>query len=634
MTSSVPLPVPTPLLLTPFSNAEGEEHLRQRRLQLPFSVTTGEALLYDSGPSLDPTQFQSNSTVRKIPKDQTDADPKSLLDCFLKQDEAVYTQPGETQLPEDQMFMDSRALVNVASNSWLSTASGPNTDGSVSVKEEDDETVMAMINALGKMAQDGDLCAALQSLEVDATELMEWETALQRLSQDGNDTKAELDRILTNDVFNYMENVLFRVGGEGRLNAGQTSCLGTVNNNQGEPFSQVLQPSNTGMCEQQLFQGHSFDHTPVNGACAQPQGANSGSVSMAAQGMAEPSQVVLDRTQKLSHYGPLIHPTDVNITSLQQLQLQDIYSPSVELPDLSFPSTSGHSGSVTFGSCGQAPINHMGHQCMPGLEQANQSLQQCPHNGIQAPMAASGQQHSSVQQFNNAALSVVDTLPSLIPCNGFSSPIESSTHSAPNPFPTACLQGSTPFQAHNNLRVQQWPQNQQQELPPASIMQNGHNLMPTCNSQVSESQRLPLAGHWPQNINGPNHAQQGGLANVQHATPSSCMFEKSSVPLPKSSHVDGTELAPSVSSCQWRNDVPLDQSPPQGSCYVQWGHSEPLMGTSAIMPENVSISPQSRPLLHNMSSPEDILAMQRYLGCSEQTQVTHPPPPPILICTV
>ncbi|XP_071398254.1 aryl hydrocarbon receptor-like [Centroberyx affinis] len=591
-------------------NAEGEDHLRQRRLQLPFSFATGEALLYEQGPTLDLTKFPSSSSFNKAKEDVA---PGSLLGCFLRQDETIYTQAVEPPLPVDQVFMDSRALVNVPSDPWQTIGSSANPDGPVVVKEEAEQSVVAMIDTLEKMAQDGDLCAALQSLEVDAAELMEWENALKRLSQDDDrqsNTRSELDSILTNDIFAYMDTVLFKERVEANLNASQPTCLAAVNNNQGEPFGQEAQPSAAGLCEPQLFQRPSVDHThsPVNGLCARQQGTNNGPVSVG-QSLAEPAQIF--NTQKLSHYGPLTPQTDTSLRSLQQLQLPDIFSPSIELPELTLPVASVSNGSVPFDSCGQASISHMG---IPGQTQSNQ-LKQCPRNGMQAPsMAANGQLlQSSVQQPNSVAPSVMDNLPSLIPCNDFSSPTESTTHSVPIPFPTGCLQGNSPFQTHNNHRVQQWPQNQQQKLPTASIMQNGYKAMPACHSQPSSSQRFPPAGLWPQSINGLNHTQQGGLADGQPTPPSSCMFDK----LPLS---NGSGLAPSGSSCQRGNDAPLDQSPPQGSCYYQWGRSEPVVGTSAIIQENTSISPPSHPLQSNMSSPQDILAMQHYLERSEQTQ--------------
>ncbi|XP_029936855.1 aryl hydrocarbon receptor-like isoform X1 [Myripristis murdjan] len=594
-------------------NAEGENHLRQRRLQLPFGFTTGEALLYETGPTLDiASHFSEFGSFNSKAKE--DVDPGSLLGCFLSQDKNVYTQTVEPTVPEDQVFTDTWALLNVPSKMWQDDQPIDGTDGPAPVKAEAEQSVVAMIDTLEKMAQDGGLCEALQGLEVNPAELMEWENALMKLSQDNDqqNTMPELDSILTSDIFAYMDSVLFK---EANLNTSQPTYLETVTSNQDESFGQAVQPSAAGLCEPQLFQRPSTDHTPapVNGLCAQQQAINNGPVSTG-QTFAQPAQI-FNNTQKLSHYGPPVLQSDASAPSLQQLQLEDIFSPLIELPELSLPAISGND--VPFESRGQVSVNHMAcQQGIPGQTQSNQ-LQQFSVNGMQTPPGAANGQllQSCVPQPNAAAPSVLDNLPSLIPCNDFSSPNESSTQRAPIPFPTACLQGNAPFQTHNNHRIQQWPHTQQQKLPPASVTQNGHKPIPACHSQVPSSQRFPPAGIWPRSINGVNHTQQGGLADGQAAPPSSCMFEKHSLPLP-----NGTGVTPSSSSCQRGNDGPLDQSPTQASCYFQVGRSEPVVGTSVIIQESASISPPSHPLQLDMSSPQDLLVMQRYLEYNEQTQ--------------
>uniref|UniRef100_A0A674F519 Aryl hydrocarbon receptor n=1 Tax=Salmo trutta TaxID=8032 RepID=A0A674F519_SALTR len=638
-------------------NSEGEEHLRQRKMQLPFSFTTGEALLYETGPTLDATEFQTNSPkIRKVES----LDPQSLLGSLLTQDESVYTQPQEPQLPIDQAFMDSRALTNVACNSWQSSMEpqGPDGDddgdGPSEVKQKG--AVVAMIDALQKMARDGDLCEALQGLDVDAAELMEWESALLRLSQESNgtgggNTSPELDDIMTNDIFSYVEEALFKESSQGSSN--QPNCSIMVNNNpnlnlftemfnnnnQDGPFTGMVSPTGVGQCKPGLLDSRSFIHncSPVNGQIGQVTG--NGPDGLAGQNQAGPHQV-FNSTQRLSHFGPQIPQMDLNIPTLQQLQLNDIFTPSLELPELSIPHSSGQNGAVTFGtnmagSCAQGPNNHMGSP--PGITGRVHSNQSPPqfftHNGVPATMAPNGPQQISVPQSNHVAPSLVDGWASMIPSNAFVSPqIESSNLNLSNPLPTACLQGnSAPFQSLKIQRVQQWPQNQQQLPPPAStiqngIMPNGHKLIPDCHSQATETQRVPLTGLWPQNPNRLYHrTQQGGLANGQPAPSSSCMFENISPPLPNgNSHVDGTRLAPTLSVCQSRMVDPQDQSPPRGSCYFQWDPSEPVVGTSAVIQDNASTSPLSRPLVAKITTPEGLLAMQQYLaGCSGvgQTQI-------------
>uniref|UniRef100_A0A8C4GL08 Aryl hydrocarbon receptor n=1 Tax=Dicentrarchus labrax TaxID=13489 RepID=A0A8C4GL08_DICLA len=556
-------------------NAEGEEYLRQRRLQLPFSLTTGEAVLYNTGPTVDITEFQFNKMFSNNDEHQ-DVTPGSLLDCFLRQDETVYTQPVDPPLPVDQVFRDSRALVSVPSDTWQEN--GPTTattSAPAIVKEEAKQSVMTVIDNLEKMAQNSDFCTVLQNLDVGNTELMEWENTLKRLSQEEgqqNNVSSELDSILSNDIFDYIDNVLFKDKGSDCMNTSPPSCVTAANNDQQDPFTQAVRLSAT---DPQLFQTLSPDppYPPMNGMYVHQQDTMNG-LMITGQSLTDSAQI-FSSTQKLSH-------TDTNLPPLQHLQLQDIFSPSIELPELTLPDASAHA-SAPFQSWGQPLISHMG--CPQGISGQTQSGQRlmCPPNTLQAPaMVANGQLQISVKQPNNVAPSVVDLLPPLIPCNDFNS------SNIPIPFATACLQESPPLETHNH-QVQQWPQSQPQKLPHAGIMQNGHELMPACHSQTSESQTFPRAGLWPRSVTGLNHSQQGGLACGQAVTHSSCMFNQHF----SSDPTGGDVLALSGSSGMRGAEMSLDQSPPQGSCYFQWSHSEPVVGTSAINQENAKISPLS-----------------------------------------
>ncbi|KAM7380151.1 hypothetical protein PAMP_003464 [Pampus punctatissimus] len=574
--------------------AEGEEYLRQRRLQLPFTFTNGEAVLYNTGPTVDVAQFQFNKMFSKSNMSE-DVNPGSLLDCFLKQYEAAYTQAVDPPLPVDQVFMDSRALVSIHSNAWQETGTLAMTGEPVVVKEEAKQSVMAVINSLEEMAQNGDFCAALENLDVGDAELMELENTLKKLSQDGdqqNNISSELDSILTNDIFDYIDSVLFNEKGD---DATPPSCLTAVNDNQQDPFSQAAQLSATGLCEQQLFQTPSLDRTrsPMNGLYAHQQDTMNEHMTTG-KSLAGSAQI-FSSTQKLSHYGPLIGQANTNMPPLQQLQLQDIFSQSIQLPELTVP---GASTAAPFQSCGkgQAPMSSMGFPSgVPGQTQTSQRLLH-PQNNMQAQSsatAANGQQlQSSVQQPNHAAPVVMDILPPLIPCNDFNS---SNTPNIPIPFSTTCLQGSTPFKTHNR-QVQQWPQNQQQKLPHSGLMQNGHQPMAACHSQPSECQTFPRAGLWPRSVTRLNHTQQGELTCGKPASHSSCMFNQHF----SSSPTEGDTLALTESFCQRGFNASLDQSPPQGSCYFQWSHSEPVVGTSSINQENINISPLA--ILPNMCS--------------------------------
>lgn len=580
-------------------NAEGEEYLRQRRLQLPFSFTTGEGVLYNTGPTVDITEFQFN---KKFSNGETNKDvtPGSLLDCFLKQDESVYTQTVDPPLPVDRVFMESHALVSISSDSWHESLT-TNTTGVLGavVKEEAKQSVMNMIDSLDKMAQNGDLCTVLQNLDVDDTALMEWENALKRLSQDEdqqNNVSSELDSILTKDVFDYIDTVLFKEKGEDCVHP---SCLTALSNNQQDSFTQAAHLSATGLCEPQLFQTPGPDCTcsPVTGMYTHQQDKMNGAV-ITGQSLPESAQI-FSNTHKLSHHVPLMTQADASLPPLQHLQLQDIFCPSIELPQLAIPGSSAADASAPHQPCGQVSMSPEG-TC--GQTQSSQ-LRRCPQNNLQAPaMAGNGQVLQS---------SVMEIVPPLIPCSDFNS---SSMPNIPVPFATACLQGSPPLEAHNH-QVQQWPQSQQQRLPHAGIMKNGHEVMPACHSQTSESQTVLHPGLRPMSVTRLNHTQQGGLACGQAATQNSCMFDQRF----SSSPAGSDALALLGPSGPRGADATLNQSPPQGSCYFQWSHSEPVVGTSAINQESTSISPLTAP--PSMPSSEHTFNMQRFLDFHRETQV-------------
>ncbi|XP_028250058.1 aryl hydrocarbon receptor-like [Parambassis ranga] len=529
-------------------NAEGEEYLRQRRLQLPFSFTTGEAVLYNTGPTVDVAQFQFNKMFSSGDM-KADVSPGSLLDCFLRQDEMAYTQRVEAPLPVDQVFMNSRALVSVASDAWQGNEAVAMTGEPVVVKKEAKQSVMAVIGGLEKMAQSGDFCSALQNLEVGEVELMEWEDALKRLGQDEDhsNVRSDLDSVLTNDIFDYIESVLFKEKGESPT---PPSCLSEVC-----PFSEL--------CEPQLFQAPSPGYSPVSGLYAHQQGAVNGTA------VPEPGQRT-SSSQRLSHQGPLPPRADPGLPPLQELQLQDIFSPSIELPELTVPL----SADGDFQACGRAGSRHRG-----GPAPAQQLLQ------------------SSAQPPNSA----MDILPPLIPCTDF------SPSNGPVGFSAPCLQKNVLFERRSL----------QQKLAPAGTVQNGHDSMPAFRSQTSQSQTFPRAGLWPQGVTGLNHPQPGPLAGGQAAAHNSCVFSQHFPSGPAGGGALSLSGAPDLRG----DDAPLEQSPPHGSCYFQWSSSQPVVGTSAISQENATVSPLTTPSnMSTMSSSEHAHNIQHYLDSSRQTQ--------------
>uniref|UniRef100_A0A674AYA9 Aryl hydrocarbon receptor 1a n=1 Tax=Salmo trutta TaxID=8032 RepID=A0A674AYA9_SALTR len=98
------------------TDEEGEDNLRKRSLQLPFSYTTGEALLYNTsfpktlvtGDSLAGDTIGSAGNTTKN-QDET-LDPDSLLGSLLKQDKSVYCCSPQTQNPLQLLLKQDKSI--------------------------------------------------------------------------------------------------------------------------------------------------------------------------------------------------------------------------------------------------------------------------------------------------------------------------------------------------------------------------------------------------------------------------------------------------------------------------------------------------------------------------------------------
>ncbi|XP_029371108.1 aryl hydrocarbon receptor-like isoform X2 [Echeneis naucrates] len=205
------------------TNEEGEEHLRQRRQQLPFNLATGEGVLYDvsldifsfPGPPVPGVPGPAESTTEKP------LNPTSLLGSFHQQDSSVYLQsanPGpqlpilsqtediNCNLPQsaiEQAFLDSHALLSVPSQTRTPQKRAVTRDMMTSE---------AMIESLEQILGDiGD--GGIKGLEVEQAELRDWQNTLLRMNKEQDGAVRELDDSLANDVFSYVEEALRRETG-------------------------------------------------------------------------------------------------------------------------------------------------------------------------------------------------------------------------------------------------------------------------------------------------------------------------------------------------------------------------------------------------------------------------------------
>uniref|UniRef100_A0A3Q3WEN7 Aryl hydrocarbon receptor n=1 Tax=Mola mola TaxID=94237 RepID=A0A3Q3WEN7_MOLML len=183
------------------TNEEGEEQLRVRRLQLPFSFATGEAMLYDVTPSVVTPDTCSAPKQRKL--DNRSLSPNSMLGCLLNQDQSLYCEynnANSLNTLNDVAFQDTHATVSVPGDVWLDTASKHVTGGLMNT----DAKVQDMIDTLQQILGENDLT---NTLDVEPDELKSWECTLQKLN-----TGCEMNDDL-NDILSYVEEQLQGEGG-------------------------------------------------------------------------------------------------------------------------------------------------------------------------------------------------------------------------------------------------------------------------------------------------------------------------------------------------------------------------------------------------------------------------------------
>ncbi|KAI4879887.1 hypothetical protein NFI96_026867, partial [Prochilodus magdalenae] len=587
-------------------NAEGEEHLRQRRLQLPFSLTTGEAVLYDTISSLEMMSPESTSKEPSIPSetDQKALDPSSILAPILKQDESVYQQPVEPEVTVDNAFMDSWALFNVPSHAAQDETAGV---------EED--TVVAMIDALEQLAQDGDLCTALQQMEVDSTELREWENTLLRMAKEnsGSDRSLGFDEILTNDIFSYVEDALHKEITKSPLPQLNPPTEAKTNSFGGHFPASTVNPG----CG--FSTGHGFDGR----GAAKTELNQLDFVGMAQQEMVNAPQ----NTQRLSHSGSGDamglsvpgNPEDTAVPNfLSNFSQTGLFTFGRKEPGL-FTQAQKHLGQTTTPSSGWRP-------------------QQSPQNGKtktqMSPMSSCQFGSYPVNQAESPQMGHLQ--------NGFQSSQPTANHwnssctLSPCKNPVSCDASPPrpdlpkfPQQSYTQLS-QQWQQGLPEQPCPVPVK----NRLAPESYQNFETPGFPLAHLLPETS--PSSAdERNNIASDAFCSPrnrpaanncsplSSCMFESHS-PLTNADQLHPQAQAVTIASST-KTTIPNNHSPPQASCYFQWMRNEPVVGTSSIPQEDACISPPSSHMLSGVDPTSTQGVFQQYHGFDGQTQVeSHP----------
>ncbi|KAL1251510.1 hypothetical protein QQF64_019306 [Cirrhinus molitorella] len=605
------------------TNEEGEEHLRQRKLQLPFSSTTGEAVLYEIGPTLDIVEMQNQSKGQKMHKPSS-LDPDSLLGCMLKQDQTVYQQNNDpnSQFTLDKAFRDSHALLNVPGNTWQPSAS----DTVAGIKEEG--VVRDMMETLQQIIGDSSICG-LQGFDVDESDLKEWENTLLRMNYNND---MELNEMITDDILSYVEDALFKENGvqlpEQLKGQGPfvevTECLPEMEIQNNQEFN----------CEAEMLNG-----SPGQG----------GFIGVNIQDDVDPSSSVRGMV-KLTHMGPQMLPGNTFIQSFGVEQTTQkmpgnnniMFNPSLAMQ-------SQQPTQVRLGLQGAIQENGM----VPCHQRNLQTGHQPHHNAMTLPLQSPLLQGTSAQQMGfhsqnslpqqqpiiqnpqwvSDSNNMVDNL--LNPCTRNVSGVQDAgLHSAP----TTKLQGQFSLHTQNaaNPGLPIWQQSQPIPQQGPKSFSGGQQNMTGFNGHITDFQRDLLGGLMSQtNAQGfgpgfllqttPNsiYPQQGEIINNSpHQTTNSCMFTSAPQAAVNGMQYGSADPVSTISSCQRAKGL-ATQSPTQASCYYQRGPSESIVGTSVIPQEETNISPIACRIPLGLT-PDNILA-QQYLSCNGQTQVTNRP---------
>ncbi|KAJ7427237.1 hypothetical protein WISP_08771 [Willisornis vidua] len=180
------------------SNEEGEEHLRKRNLQLPFSFATGEAVLYgndlpgflDSFQAKEELQTQANSHSK-----QQLVDPNSLLGAMMKQDVSIYNSHADN-VPQFSL------------PGLISEPDGLGRSEDIGDAKEDSDALLVVIETLFEKSEvDGNIC---QGLSVDQAELQQWEEALLSLGAEEESPTRGVGEEPSTKVTSCVEQMLLR----------------------------------------------------------------------------------------------------------------------------------------------------------------------------------------------------------------------------------------------------------------------------------------------------------------------------------------------------------------------------------------------------------------------------------------
>ncbi|MBN3270954.1 AHR protein, partial [Polyodon spathula] len=569
------------------SNEEGEEHLRQRTLQLPFNFATGEAVLYEIG-SIGDDFSNVFPAKNKKGAEQKSIDPNSLLGAMLKQDQSIYVShaASEPQYSLDKA-MDDTTLVNVLGDPWIPGNHRQN----ASVKEESES--LAMMDALEKLFNGNYL------QHVDGLELKHWEETLLEMDINNSEMSIELNDILNNDIFSYVEDALFKEQCKPNNN-GKDNGQSSIN-------TLAEQMDSTGDAQPNLFEGrlpNGFVAQFDTQTCSQSQGQTLQDLQESPLQSFQTTQ--MDQNQQLlSAHQVGIQPNQVGMDE---------------------PSLAGFQGFLQAG-----PQNHKGlnvsNDMQPKLQQQSPANLNAPNSFVHFSSQDSMELNANNQlQFGQTLsgpcaqnLMGHSLQQSIVGSQGFSNHgqpqipqnnMDGFSQIRPNPQANNVIQNGQlyPTEPHQERLVGVHPtvsysQTQGlQSIPQISSLLAQNNQFQQCGlgfgaQQISRVYQTPV-----------------GLAGLPST--SSCMFKSNSSP--PLNRVQFSSMEHSTPSCLNIKLSPT-QSPRKASCYYQTKPSEPIAGTTVTAQEDISISSPS--CQFQPGFPPEILLEQCFINCNGKTPV-------------
>ncbi|XP_076869678.1 aryl hydrocarbon receptor 2 [Brachyhypopomus gauderio] len=615
------------------TNEEGDEHLRQRKLQLPFSFATGEAVLYETGPLVNMGDMGpgQSSSVHEPP---AMGGPNSMMNPILKQDQSVYKPNEDPNIPFslEKAFQDSHALLTVPSHSWQPAPVDP------AVAADAKEEMQEMMESLQQIIGDSNLCGDLGELEVDQQELKDWENTLLRISSlNSGEMPVELNDIVADDIFSYVEDMLYKEG-----MAGQTEqlpgCLadlqlkGSLGDFEGRDGGRgpgaffrdgvdkggmvggrTLKLTHLGpemaLGQQEMLQDEFMDplmnltgFRPVPGPqqnqarLTQHRGAaQQSALTAGAQSHTQATNRVYSESIDLPNLQNQAQP--MGFHNHNSLSVNQPVRPSNQWEG---PVSSGDTNTWNVSLSQDVPLNPT----------TSSSLQHLPKRSPvwpspQPPVQQGLTTMPSVPKIPNIPNG--PTVPNVPSARGGHSVLYSQpTDVQQDPFTQLLLQNNfgSVQQSISHPRAANTAYGQQEEFMHSaanSVYVQQESLMQPCASAV--------------------YGQQGEMRGNSSAAPTSCMFDVAS-----QGPVNGMRYAPVgsdavISTCQNTKGFG-SQNLPQGSCFYQSGLGENLVNSMALPAEGATISTVPS---HRILGTDNLLQQQQFLACNGQTQVRNHP---------